>query len=96
MVPRGAGSFFHHAGHHEPFEGVVTSPYANGHVRFYIRPHNVSHHNDVLAVKDHSDNRRSEDGHYRSIRISHMRVVSPDTLNAGDLKHALFEAHPID
>ena len=94
MVPRGAGSFFHHAGHHEPFEGVVYNPdssSAKSHTNFYIRPKNASHHNDVVVVNDHSDNERSEDGHFRSKRHRHTRLVTLD--EAKELTHALFEAH---
>ena len=94
VVPRGAGSFFHYAGHHEPFEGVVYNPAsANGHTRFYIRPKNETFHKHVVVVNDHSDNKRS-DGHYRSTRHRHLRVVTPDTVDK--VTHALLEAHQKD
>ena len=89
MVPRGAGSFFHHAGHHEPFEGVVYNPASTSdksHTRFFIRPKNASHNREVAVVRDHHANRRPEDGHVRVIRLS----------NVDELTHALFEAHPED
>ena len=89
MVPRGAGSFFHHAGPHEPFEGLVIDPASNSdksHTRFIIRPKNSSHHTDVAVVRDHHANRRSEDGHIRVLRLS----------KADQLTHAVFEAHPED
>ena len=95
-MPRGAGSFFHHAGHHEPFEGRVYRPASNSaksHTKFYIRPKNASHHNDVVVVHDHSNNRTPE-GDVRSTRYGHPRVVSLDTVP--ELTHALFEAHPED
>ena len=97
MVPRGAGSFFHHAGHHEPFEGVVFDPASNSaksHTKFIIRPKNATHHRDVVVVHNHSDNRRPQDGHVRSTRYRHPRLITLD--EAGELTHALFEAHPED
>ena len=88
MVPQTT----HHTGHHEFFEGVIYDRASSGHTKFYIRPKNTEDHHHVIVVRDHQDNRGSEQGHVRSRRAVQTEVVRPDTVD--DITHALFEAHP--